>query len=99
MLQNDIGKTNENDMFIVPVTSITPGAGNPPTSPLSPQRTRHRGASTSVPTPDHAERGGERFISYPHFLSRYWNDFPYSLTRGLGVCTKCPAYSISNRGR
>lgn len=96
MLQNDIRGENENDGFIVPVAPITPGAGNSPTSPLSPRRNRLRGMSASIHIQGHDERGAEPFISYLHFLSRYWNHFPHSVTRILGACVTSPVWSISN---
>jgi len=97
MLQNDIGE-NDNDGFIVPVTPITPGAADSPTRPQSPRRNRPRGKLMTDPTLGRAEQSGEQFISYLHFLSRYWNHFPHSVTRVLGMCMMCHACSISNRG-
>ena len=87
MVQNDIGAENDNDGFIIPVNPITPGPCNSPTSPLFSRKTRRRGFSISAPTPGHSERDGDQFISYPTFLSRYWNHFPQQVTRVLGMCT------------
>jgi len=53
---------------------------------------------THVPTPDNLEHGGDRFITYYHFLSRYWNHFPQPVTRLLGVCTMHPVNSLGNFG-
>ena len=98
MLQNDIGEENDNDGFIVPITPITPGPGSSPTSPLSSQRMRHRGLSTSAPTRDRSERDGDRFISYLHFRSQYWNRFPQFITQTLGGCATCFSRNACNFG-
>ena len=53
---------------------------------------------THVPTPDNPEHDGDRFISYHHFRSQYWNHFPQSVTRLLGACTIYPVNKIGNFG-
>jgi len=53
---------------------------------------------THVPTPDSPEPSGDQFITYNHFLSRYWNRFPQPFTRLLGVCTMYPVNSLGNFG-
>jgi hypothetical protein len=100
MLQNEIGEDNDNDGFIIPATPITPGPGGSPTSPVSPRGARHRSFSTSAPRRDRSELDGDRSISYSLFLSRYWNRFPQSITRVLGVyMTHFPCSPHNFRGR
>lgn len=94
MLQNDIGEENDNDGFIIPVASSTPGTGESAASPFPPRRTRPRGFSTSAPTRGLSERDDDRFISYLHFLSRYWNRLPQSSLGVLMACSSCGVYSI-----
>ena len=94
MLQNDIGEENDNDGFIIPMSPVTPGAGSSTTSPLSPRRNRPRGVSMNLPSLDRTEGGGENFISYPRFLSQYWNHFPQPLTRALGTSMIHPAAAL-----
>ena len=94
MLQNDIGKENDNDGFIIPMTPITPGACSSPTSPVSPRRTRPRGMSTNILAPS---QGSERFISYLRFYSQYWNHFPQSVKRGLGACMTRTTCNVNNQ--
>jgi hypothetical protein len=96
MLQNDIGKETDNDGFIIPVSPITSGPGGSPTSPLSPRGTRPRGFSTTSPALKPSEHSADRFISFSHFLSRYWNHFPQSATRTLGACAAYPTCDVCN---
>lgn len=98
MLQNDIPEENDNDGFIIPMTPIMPGVDSTPTSPLSPRRTRPRGMSTNALTSCHTGRSDERFISFEHFRTRYWNHLPQSITRVLGTCTVYLRCNISNWG-
>ena len=96
MLQNDMGKETDNDGFIIPVTPIMSGPGGSSTSPLSPRGTRHRGFSTSNPASEPSEYSADRFISYPHFLSQYWNHFPQTATRTLGTYAIYLACKVCN---
>ena len=96
MLQNDIGKEADNDGFIIPVTPIMSGPGGSPTSPLSPRGIRPRGFSMSNPALESSKHSADRFISYPHFCSRYWNHLPQSATRTLGTYAVYLARDICN---
>ena len=83
MLQNDIGKNNNNDGFIIPMAPMTPGADSSATGPPSPWRSHARRAQMKFPT----GQGSEPPITYEYFQSHYWHHFPQFLTKDLGMCT------------
>ena len=97
MLQNDFVDGNNNDGFI-PMSLMTPVTGSSSRSPLLPRRSRSRRVASGVPTPDNTEQGGEGFISYRHFLSHYWNYFPYDIVRALGEWIISLIYNLNDFG-
>jgi len=82
MLQNDTSEENDNDGFIIPMSPVTPGPADSPTSPMS---AGHR-MSMNIRASTITECGGDRLITYLRFLSHYWNHFS---TGGLGISTNC----------
>jgi len=84
MLQNDIGRGNNNDGFIIPKTHIHGDETTSPTSPTSPWKSRLRAVSLSASSSDYMQQFRSNFVSYGEFLVSYWDHLPQTITRGLG---------------
>ena len=84
MLQNDIGRVNNNDGFVIPKTHIQGDEVTSPTSPTSPWKSRLRGVSLSASSSDYMQQFRSNFVSYGAFLVSYWDHLPQTITRGLG---------------
>lgn len=84
MIQNDIGRDNDNDGFVIPKTHVLGDEATPPTSPTSPWKSRLRAVSQSASSSDYMQQFRRSFVSYGEFLVSYWDRLPQPLTRGLG---------------
>lgn len=84
MLQNDIGRGNDNDGFIIPKTPVFDDEATSPTSPTSPWKLRHRAGSRSMSSSDYMQQSRKNFVSYGEFLTSYWDHLPQTFTRLLG---------------
>lgn len=84
MLQNDIGRGNDNDGFVVPETRVLGDETASPTSPTLPWKSRLRPGSRSTSTSDYMQQFRRKFVSYGEFLTSYWDHLPQTFTRALG---------------
>jgi len=84
MLQNNIGRGNDNDGFIVPKTHVPEDEATSPTSPTSPWKSRLRAGSRSTSSSDYMQQSRRNFVSYGEFLTSYWDHLPQTFTRVLG---------------
>jgi len=84
MLQNDIGRGNRNDGFIIPETHVHGDEATSPTSPTFPRKSRLRAGSGTTSSSDYMQQFRRNFVSYGEFLASYWDHLPQALTRGLG---------------
>jgi len=83
MLQNDIGRENDNDGFVIPKTYVG-DEGTSPTNPTLPQKSRPRAGVRNTSSSSYGRPSRKNFISYAQFLASYWDHFPEPLTRALG---------------
>jgi len=84
MLQNDIGRGNCNDGFIVPEMHVLGEEATSPMSPTLPRKSRLRAGSGTTSSSDYMQQFRRNFVSYGEFLTSYWDHLPQALTRGLG---------------
>ena len=84
MLQNDIGRGNPNDGFIIPETHVHGDEATSPTSPTFPRKSRLRAGSKTTSSSRHTQQFRGNFVSPLEFLTSYWDHLPQALTRGLG---------------
>jgi hypothetical protein len=84
MLQNDIGRGNNNDSFVIPNARVTGDEATSPTSPTLPRTSRLRAGSGILSSSDYMQQSRKNFVSYSVFLASYWDRLPQSLTRVLG---------------
>ena len=84
MIQNDIGRGNHNDGFVIPKIHVIGDEVTSPTSPTSPRKSRLRAESASTSSSDYMQQLRKGFVSYGEFLASYWDHLPQTFTRALG---------------
>jgi len=84
MLQNDIGRGNHNDGFIIPKTHVAGEEVVSPTSPNLPRKSRLRAGSRNTSSSDYMQQFRRNFVSYGEFLASYWDHLPQTLNQALG---------------
>ena len=97
MLQNDIGRDNDNDGFIIPRTHALGDEVTHPTSPTAPWKSRLRAVSQGGSSSDYMQQFRKSFVSYGEFLVSYWDHLPQNFTRGLGEEQRLPVTRRANR--
>jgi len=84
MLQNDIGRANNDDGLIIPKTHALGDEATSPTNPTTPWKSRLRAESAIGSSSDYMQQSRTNFVSYGEFLASYWDHLPQTFTRVLG---------------